>query len=149
MNYNNILEAILAGLPGVLIAIVFPWIIDRRSAWRDARYAILSDFRALYETVESISRTPHTFNRYTFKFVFESEASTIKHYAKSFITKRKKLLILAEMTRKIQADLILNQEYEELLLSLGQDSSYYNEFLTEIQQRIYLLNTLLLNPKFI
>ena len=149
MNFKSILEAILAALPGVLIASLFPWIIERRSAWRDARYVLLSDFKALYETVERISKTPSSFNRFTFKFIFESEALIIKHYAKSFRTKRKKLHKLAEMTRKIQADLLLNEDYEELLLSLGQESIFFKDFLREVQFSINLLNILLLNPKYI
>lgn len=149
MTSSDWISIVLSGLSGVIIAFVFQWIINRRSAWRDARFSLLSDFRNLYDSVEKISKAPHVFNRFTFKFLFESESSIIKHYANCFRLKRKKLLKLAERTRRIQADLLLNADYEELLISLGQDSPYFNEFLTEIQQRISLLNVLLLNPKYI
>lgn len=149
MDASYWISILLAGLPGVIIALFFPWIIDRRSAWRDARYSLLQDFKLLYESVEAISKRPNSFNRFSFKFAFTSEASIIKHYAKSFRTKRRKLLRLAEMVRKIPEDLLLNADFEELLISLGENSQYFNEFLTEVQQQISLLNVLLLNPKYI
>ena len=145
MNHEVWINVLLAGLPGVIIAILFPWLIDRRADWRETRRSLMLDFKRLYDSVESISKVPHRFNGYTFKFLFVSESLIIKHYAKSFFSKRQRMMTLAEMTRKISSDLLLNSYYEELLLLSGEKSSSYNEFLTEVQQRISLLNALLLN----
>ena len=145
MDSKTWVNVLFAGLPGVIIAVFLPLFFDRRAAWREARRSLLLDFKQLYDSLETISRNPHKFNRFTFKFLFLSEASVIKHYAKSFCTKRRKLEKLAEMTRTIPSDLLLIDDYEELLLKTGESSGRYQEFLTEIQHRIHLLNVLLLN----
>lgn len=145
MDAKDWISVLLSGLPGVFIAIFVPWLLGRRAEWINVRHELLEDFQEIYDKVELISKSPHKFNTFTFRFVFVSEAATIRHYSDSFHTKRNLLEGLAKKTETIQKEMILIPEYEELLLEKGSESPTYNAFLRSIQSEIEALSAILLS----
>ncbi len=145
MNAKDWISILLSGLPGVFIAIFVPWLLGRRADWINVKHKLLEDFQGIYNHVELISKNPHKFNTFTFRFIFVSEVATIKHYSTSFYTKRKLLKELAKKAETIQKEMILIPEYEELLLEKGSESPAYNAFLRSLQHEIETLNAILLS----
>jgi hypothetical protein len=145
MSAKDWISILLSGLPGVFIAIFVPWLLSQHADWISVRHKLLEDFQTIYEKVELISKNPHKFNTFTFRFIFVSEVATIKHYADSFYPKKKLLEELAKKTETIHKEMILIPEYEELLLEKGSNSPVYNKFLMSIQSEIESLSSLLLS----
>lgn len=145
MDSEKWLNILLSGITSALIAVIIPMIVDRKKAWREARYKLIQDFQNIYMEVERISRNPHRFNAYTFNFLFESESIELQHYRKSFWFKKKKLKELEKKVLRIGKDMILNRGFEELLLRDGENSRVFNEFLSQMQYRITELGTVLLS----
>lgn len=143
-NPINWLEVLISGLPGVLIALAVPYVLERKKEWRECRYSLLLDFKQLYSEVENISKKPNLYNGYSFQVLFKAESIILRHYAKCFFLKRKKLTELAEKMRRIQSDILLVYSYEELLLSKGESSPVFKDFLRDVNNRIQELISLLL-----
>lgn len=48
MDSEKWLNILLSGITSALIAVIIPMIVDRKKAWREARYKLIQDFQNIY-----------------------------------------------------------------------------------------------------
>lgn len=134
MEFLSMIDgSIYAAIISLLVSISFSYFYGRRTEWKETRGLLLGRFNTLYRSVLKLAEQPRPENAQSLLFLFRQEVIFLAYIASSFRCQKNRLSKMEETLLRDHKELILDQEFETILLDSGLSSKEYPRFVESLQ----------------
>lgn len=130
---SKIDSSIYAAVISLLVSIAYSHFYARKKEWKDTKGLLLDRFNTLYQSVLKLAKEPRPENPQSLLFQFRQEVIFLAHISVCFKRQKDRITKMEKALLCDHKELILDEDFEEILLKTGMSSKEYPRFVESLQ----------------